>query len=342
MYIYCGKKIKNPIYIHFLCGCKYDKYNNSDKRNVVAKYIDSKKYNYSLILEKQFTFRHYNKMNLDDLGEIELFASYYASTIIILHETYSTAAETALFGSKKALHNKILVIYPSKKVTEVNNIGTFLYMAYFKTKKAKKVSYNDFKRILNEENKNVRYYMTSFNEDRLDSYIKEKIDTHFNNNKQNIDISLRKKYINQKRNCYSVSRKNKKISINLDYQFIFSIILAIISNKHFQNDIRDFNYCITNICYIIKNILMDTICNKEKLDKNDFQNITVKTIDKKDINKPIKFCINILVGIGLLKFSSRKIVFSRKIAEELSEYRNIIRDEKEQDFFEVKNGDNNE
>ena len=342
MYIYCGKIIKNPICIHFLCGCKYEKDNNSDKRNVIAKYIDSKENNYSLILEKQFTFRHYNKMNINDLGEIELFASHYASTIIIIHETNSTAAEIALFGSKKELQSKILVIYPHKKVIEVNNIGAFLNMAYFKTNKAKKVSYDNFKSTLNTENKHVRYYMTNFKKNILDDYLKIIIDTHLNSNNQVIDISLKKRYKTKNINCYSVNRKNKKISVFLDYQFIFSIILAIICNKYFQNKIRDFDYCITNICYIIKDILLNTICDKEKIDKSDFQAITVKTTDKKDINNPIKFCVNILAGIGLLKFDSGKIVFSRKISEELHEYKNTIQEKKEKNFFEVKNGDNNE
>ena len=342
MYIYCGKLIKNPISIHFLCGCKYDINSDKDKRNVVAEYIDSKENNYSLILEKQFTFRHYKKMDLNDLGEIELFASQYASTIIILHETNSTAAEIALFGSKNDLQNKILVIYPPKKLIEVNNIGTFLDKAYFATKKAKKVPYSNFNCTLNDENEHVRYYMTNFKKNTLDGCIKKIIDEHIENNREEIDISLKRKYFNYNKNYYNINREKKRIFVYIDYQFIFSFVLAVISNNYFQKIIRDYENCIANMCHIFQDVLVNTICDKEKIGKNDYDKIRVKTIDKKDINKPIKFCINILIGLGLLSFSSGKIVFSRRISEELYEYENIIQEKKEQDFFETNSGDNNE
>lgn len=340
MYIYCGKIINNPICIHFLCGCKYYRKNLSDKRNVIAGYIDSKEYNYSLILEKQFTFGHYKKMGLNDLGEIELFASHYASTIIVLHETNSTAAEIALFGSIKKLQNKILVIHPTKDLIEVDNIGTFLEFAYFTTDKAKKYSYNDFSTKLNKTNKHVRYYMTSFRNDILDEEIKEVIDNHVYNNKLEINVCLQKKNKYIKENYYQINRKNKKISVYINYQFVFSFILAVISNKKLQEEISDIECCITNTCFLIKKILCDTICNKEKLDDKLFKDILIKTTDKKEINRPVKFCINILTGIGLIKFKSNKIIFTKRTAKELIEYNDIIQEIDEKDFFN-KIGDKN-
>ena len=101
MYIYKGKEILHPIYIHFLCGNKYNPDYNNDKREILKNYIDSIDNNYALILEKLFEIEEYKSLGFKDLEEVELMASHYARSIIILHETVSTAAEIAVNGKIK-------------------------------------------------------------------------------------------------------------------------------------------------------------------------------------------------------------------------------------------------
>lgn len=344
MYTYRGKIINNPICIHFLCGNKYSHNDVCDKRNVLLDYINSIDYNYTLILEKVFTFRDYKKMNIKDLGEAELMASHYASSIIILHETNSTAAEISFFASHTDLYNKMLVINPHRSIIEVNNIGAFINHSFIIPKKFVFKSYKGFGVKFNDELEHVRFYDTFFINNEISDDLKYIIRGFIEQRHTSIDLLFRKKTNIIKTNYYIVRRKEKTIKIVIAYNFVFSMILAIISNKKLRSSFKDFDDCIEKVCVLVKKILLNTISYYEKVDSSKFHS-TIQLDDSNNTNIAVRFCLNILQGIDFLKFVNGKLVFSRKIEQELSNYYDLIEIKKDNFFFDslyLEGGDKNE
>lgn len=339
MYIYSDKKLTNPLYIHFLCGNKYIKKKVNDKRNILKSYIDSLDNNYALILEKLFKPNEYKNMGFKDLEQVELMASYYARSIIILHETVSTAAEIALFGSRGNLKNKILVIYaPSSKV-ETDVVGNFIRLAYFKNNKIKNSEFDYSTELYTRENKNIAYYNTYFPNDAIDETFTNLLENFWECSKKEVDISLNKyNPLCRKDNFYKIN--DKSISIELNYELILSIILAIFLNQTLIKKIRSKEDIVKNICLLIKEILKNTIANSELLNIDEYT-IDIKTIDKKNINLPVRFCIYILIKAGLINIRNEQISITTKFKNQNEQYKNLLKYIDEPNFFKDFDGDSN-
>lgn len=337
MYIYKGKVISNPICIHFLCGNKYSK-SLSDKRNVLLEYINSLNNNYALILEKLFKVKEYSKIGFKDLEEVELMTSYYASSIIILHETISTGAEIALFGSRKNLRNKILVVHAPRDIIKTDNVGGFLKFAYFDSEKVYKECY-EFYSVHKKFEDNVEYYETYFPNDEIDDEFKGILCNFWNNSYKEPNLFFNKNrynmhYINE----YIIDNKSKKITIKLSYEFILGFVISCMLNNKIKSDIRDKDTCVSKLCSLMKDILINTIERYDYIDINGYT-VNIKTNNGIDINIPIRFCIYILEGIEFINFRDNKLSFSRRFNEELSEYKDLIKEVDDVKFFD---GDSNE
>lgn len=337
MYIYCDKKINNPLYIHFLCGNKYKRNKQNDKRNILKSYIDSIDNNYALILEKLFEPKEYSSMGFIDLEQVELMASHYAKSVIILHETVSTAAEIALFGSKELLKNKILVIYAPKEIIETDVVGNFIRLAYFRNDKVKNSSFNYKTKLYNITGKSVAYYNTFFQNDVMDDSFVKILNDFWSSSANKLDISLTKENsINKKDNTYRI--EEKRIKIKLNYEFILSIILSILLNPTLIKNIRNEGEIVKNLCSLIRKILKNTISVHEFKNVDDYS-VEIRTNDKQDINLPIRFCIYILIKAGLLNIRNNQISITSEFKEKNKEYRDLLQFKEEPDFFSNLSGD---
>lgn len=76
---------------------------------------------HAIILEENFQFAStskqylsYDDIYLSGLAQIEQLASLYASKIIIIHETISTAAELGMFAIDPILAQKSAYSYPTR------------------------------------------------------------------------------------------------------------------------------------------------------------------------------------------------------------------------------------
>ena len=112
----------DPLNIVFLCGSHYSKKSKHDKRNILKEHIDGSTSNlHAIILEENFQFAStskqylsYDDIYLSGLAQIEQLASLYASKIIIIHETISTAAELGMFAIDPIWLKKSAYSYPTR------------------------------------------------------------------------------------------------------------------------------------------------------------------------------------------------------------------------------------
>lgn len=334
MYTFKGKKINYPICIHFLCGNKYKKYRDDDKRNIIMNYINSFKNNYALILERYFKVSDYLDLGFEDLEKVELMASHYAKSIIIIHETNSTAGEIALFGSKSDLKDKILVIYPPESLIEVNNVGAFLREAFFKNDKIVNMPYL-FDAKLNEKRfPHVRFYDTYFINNYLPDDFKQMIkDFWKSNDNAECKLSFKKKDYNRcALDTYSINNEKKSVKIILSYDLIMSLLFGLFSNKILREQFRTFP-SVDVICNLIKTILTNTIINNEGINVINYS-VKIKMMDEQQIYIPVRFWISIMKSIGLLDVDGGKYVFSHAIDSILEEYKELIVNINEKSFFD--------
>lgn len=339
MYIYCAKDIINPLYIHFLCGNKYVKKNVEDKRNILKSYIDSLNNNYALILEKLFRPSEYMDMGFKDLEEVELMASNYAKSIIILHETVSTAAEIALFGSKRDLKNKILVIYAPYSKIETDVVGSFIRFAYFKDNKIQNSEFDYNTKLHTSKKGNVSYYNTYFPNNKIDDIFKGLLDNFWKSSYTKMDISFNKyNVLCRKENYYKISKKN--IFIKLNYEFILSIVLSILLNNDLIKEIRLKEDVVKNMCSLIKEILINTISTHELINIDDYS-IDIKASFNQDINLPVRFCIYVLIKAGLINIRNEQISITSKFKMQNDEYKLLLQYIDEPNFFKDFEGDIN-
>lgn len=335
MYIYEGREISHPIYIHFLCGNKYNPKNDNDKREILKKYIDSINNNYALILEKLFEIKDYKPLGFKDLEEVELMASHYARSIIILHETVSTAAEIALFGSKEELKNKILVVYaPSKKIN-TDSVGNFIKFAFFDEGKIINSEYNFYTKL--HKYKKIAFYKTFFKDNEIKKDFKKILNDFWQKIPNVFNISLTKENrFYYKDNTYSIDKKNNEINVKLNYEFILSMLISIFLNNDLIKDKRNIETVVQKVCILYQDILKNTISKIEVIDLKDYK-IHIKTVDNKDINLPIKFCIYILIKSGLINIKNDSISITNDFKKVCNEYKNLIVKKIEPKFFEVNN-----
>lgn len=339
MYIYRDIEISNPLYIHFLCGNKYQRKNDRDKRNRLKNYIDQIDNNYALILEQLFVTKEYTKMGFNNLEEVEVMASNYAKSIIIFQETVSTAAEISLFASKKYLKNKILVIYAPEEIVETDTVGSFIRLAYFNSNKITYKEYS-FKRELNkQEGKEYAYYDTYFDNNELDSEFKNIINDFWKQmqDKSNIKLKKKKNFFSQE-NVYSINNKEKKIKINLNYNLILSLLISILINNELVAVVRSWNEAISKICKLFQEIISNTISNIEVQDVKSYT-VSIKTVDNRDINLPIRFCVYILKKAKLIRIIDNKISVTNKLKSNCHEYKKLLIKINKPHFFEDDNND---
>lgn len=131
-------------------------YEIEDKRIVLQKFLDnsySTKNFRSIILEDNFMFsnnsrRHlnYNDINLKSLKSIELLTSLYSDYVLIMHESFSTAAEIGMFSTADYINSKLMILTPNVYSVEEDYFSGFMKLAYqnmyYTDHNIKKINYN--------------------------------------------------------------------------------------------------------------------------------------------------------------------------------------------------------
>lgn len=123
-------KVPNELRISFLCGVRYSK-DEIDKRNTLKKYLDSLPNHRTILLEKYFGLNNYAEVGLYNLYDVETMVGCFSDSVIVIHESLSTAAEIGMLTSDKTIADKTLVLYPDQNSTEEEKISGFIYYAYY-------------------------------------------------------------------------------------------------------------------------------------------------------------------------------------------------------------------
>lgn len=131
----------DPFNIVFLCGSKFSK-NPREKRLVLKRHLEATIPNCRVIvLEENFAFRNttkkylaYDDIFLYSLAQVEELASLFSSSVLIIHETISTAAELGMFANNPALVKKICLLTPDSYAVEENKVSSFIQLAFLQPK----------------------------------------------------------------------------------------------------------------------------------------------------------------------------------------------------------------
>lgn len=241
-YMFINKpEFEEPIRVIFLCGVKF-KDNETDKRIVLKKYLETDPKNKVLILEKYFDFAFkndnatgllsYYEAELFNLHNIESFAALTATNVIVIHESLSTAGELGVFGSNDALRSRIITLVPEQFSVEEEKLSGFLRLAFWNKKQ----------KLIN--NKVIRFFpmiKRSMVSERHSFY-----ETYFVDNQlpPSIATQISKQLIEYPRSTVvSISEKSVKIGKNsiriwMSCDSIKNYMLAILSVGEIRKRLR--------------------------------------------------------------------------------------------------------
>ena len=206
-YYFSTGKIDDVLQIVFLCGSKFDSKNKVDKRVVLKKYIldsnNSTRRYYPIILEDNFDFNErkgrnrillgYNTIGLVSLSDIETLMSIASDSIIIFHESFSTAGEIAMFSTLHNSNKKVNVFLPSATDVEEDYLQGFLKLAFAGKKKSirEHVYYPNFSTM--KLSPHIGKYHSYFDEREFDNNIllKKQVDDILNSsNNKTVDLNF--------------------------------------------------------------------------------------------------------------------------------------------------------
>lgn len=255
IFTFNNAKVTNPVRILFLCGSFFEKeafhihregtsYELIDKRKVLKDYVSETFPDlniYSIILEENFMFSNknqylnYNDIDLKSLKSIELLTSMYSSKVIILHESFSTAAEVGMFSTSSLSSEKVLILSPDNFSVEEEFISGFMNFAYQNKFYAK----NNIKVL--------KYYPGVYKHHISDS--RYKLHTFFVNNKipNQLAVSLKKELIFEAYDRYklfktehsvSADKKTVNIEIFIETHQLFAYLISLFNIKEIRDNFR--------------------------------------------------------------------------------------------------------
>lgn len=199
-----GFKFKKSINIVFLCGSHFNKHEKDDKRLILKeKILLCEDDFYPVILEENFCLKKstskylgYDDIFLNDLSDIEKIVSVFASKIIIIHDSFSTAAELGVFACNKMNRDKIAVLCPQFLSIDEDKIGYFSKISFFNHNSSYKSNLIYYSPDL-EINKISKYksdYYTYFHNNQIGENLWNCIDYFLRNKNAGMRFSA-KKYI---------------------------------------------------------------------------------------------------------------------------------------------------
>lgn len=344
------KNINNLSPIIFLCGVEYPKSKKSDiyksdKRNILRLHLYSKGCR-SVILEDCFDFRErkdilsYTEIGMENLNDIELLAALNSDTIIIIHESYSTAGEIALFASLSTIAIKTIVLNVDKNIIEEDKYGSFLEFAFNNNKKpilSKPITfYPVVKNIAYSFSKIQKH--TYFCNNKIGKNLSEKIMNFIRMNvKNNLYMVIKKTKYGRISDCYAITYdikdEGKILEVTVNGSFLKYYIISLFSIKQFRTELRQADTTKKAIYKIInkfKEIIRNSIFENESYDMESSIKIKYNEIKfgntEINLDKAISFVIYSLHAANYitLAFNNKAIKISNHFAEEYNKLENLI------------------
>ena len=209
MYIFTDRfKYNDPLNIVFLCGSRYRK-TKTEKRNVLKKHLEDNVTNcHVIILEENFNFRNttrshlaYDDIFLFSLAHVEELASLFADSIIIIHETISTAAELGMFANNPAILKRICLLTPDPYSVEEEKVSSFIRLAFLQhsspeTTIGKHITFFPDTEIFLDSPKKSGYY-TYFHNNSIGEHLSRNILSFVKRESTPQDIVFRKSQYNK-------------------------------------------------------------------------------------------------------------------------------------------------
>ncbi|MEK5193151.1 hypothetical protein MHI49_06490 [Bacillus sp. FSL M7-0884] len=250
--------INNPLRIFFLCGSSYKKratkielngnvYKIEDKRKVLQEFLEKayKDKNFrSIILEDNFMFSdnarrqlNYNHINLKSLKSIELLTSLYSDYVLIVHESFSTAAEIGMFSTSDFINSKLMILAPNAYSVEEDYISGFMKLAYqnkhYPSHNIKTIYYNPG--IYNYHvSDQVRKLHTFFIDNEVKGNLAKSLSGYLDVLKgENITFGKKQGIRNEFKNIYQVVDSNK-IDVIFNSNDLIAYLIALFNIDAFR------------------------------------------------------------------------------------------------------------
>lgn len=244
-YILKEQKIKSEYKYVFLCGTYYDKKNKNDKRKILRNYLEENDDEIkAIILEDNFVFKKdsrkylvYDDIHMKDLYQVEMLMNYLSDSILIIHESISTGAETGLFLSEPTSLQKTCLIIPDSMAVEEEKLGQFLNLAF--NKNQEQLNIIDFyprveKNIISE---NVRRWHTYFYNDKIGENLGCKIMQFINDINCMDEIKFTKNMDKVKEGFIHYKVKDKKLEIIAQPRVLMICIASLFNISEIEKDI---------------------------------------------------------------------------------------------------------
>lgn len=268
----------DPLHIVFLCGSHYDKYSKRDKRTILKEYIDRSIQNsHGIILEENFQFAATNKQYLSydaiylpGLAQIEQLASLYASKIIIIHETISTAAELGMFAIDPVLAHKICLLVPDNISVEEEKVSNFIRLAFLRKEAPEtKVQiirfYPDVE--IHRTSPNKSDYRSFFHEDKIGAFLERDLRTFLADEGTQKTICFQKNRFHKQNSGsnvvdYTVSSRKKAITVCTHIEPLKIHLLSMLGKDPIRKELREEREIWTHVNFIYntyRDILRNTV-----------------------------------------------------------------------------------
>lgn len=248
MFKFQEKMIASQSKIIFLCGTKYGKKSESDKRNVLKKFLETDCRNIkALILEEHFGFGNaggllsYDDIFMKNLRDIEELSAAFADGIIIIHDSISTGAELAAFASNAMLESKICVLEPDSTGIEERKISAFLELAFFHEKtNIHRIEYYPEVFSYHISKEHIEKH-TRFAGNEITPILGKKIKVFLDKCGDLLDIKFRKTYygrVDSSRNVISYGVENGVLNVNVSGQVLLYQIIEVMRLAEVKDMVR--------------------------------------------------------------------------------------------------------
>ncbi|MDW4511855.1 hypothetical protein R7236_26125 [Priestia megaterium] len=322
-------KIKNPLRVFFLCGTKFFKDEEEDKRNVLKKYIETK---YApngkvIILEEHFMFGEagngylsYDKIFMRNLKDIELLTGLYSDKIFIIHESISTAAELGMFASNMSLLKKTCLMIPDILSVEEDKISAFIRLAYFKhpseEEKIEKITF--YPKIRNNIVSETKIdYHTFFPGNSIRKRLALQIDQFIQKDyDENFEINFKKNQFNKAFEgdniisyFYYDKPDEKTLNVTFPPSVLRMLLIALFNITEFKQELRkapNISKTVGVVEKFFKSIIRESVSHIEAISFSDYEmNLLLKGENIK-IRQAIAYFLYMLQALGMLKLPDDK------------------------------------
>lgn len=332
----------SELLIVFLCGTKYKRHADNDKRIIMKKYLQKKNAKV-IILEEHFLFGKsnkkylsYNEIFMKNLQDVEMLTASFAKKIFIIHESISTGAELAVFASNDFLHEKLCILVPDSTGIEEEKISTFLKLAYFqKESNIHKITFypETYVHEISTQHVEIR---TNFNNNSISQNLSLKID-EFLQRKMQDDIEYirfsKMKYAKPDRNLGIISYRkigDKVAEVYISARVVLYQVISLFSDDDFRREVRTVKKLTKHVDYIFdsyKDIMKDTI-SEFLVNHLEAINIIVKEVNIK-VRNVIAYALYILQALDAIKIlqldnNGIKFEISSSFSENIGNYNSLV------------------